>query len=133
MAKLYEREHMDQLELERLFDAFGELLYAVAKADGEVQNSEISRLEYMAKKYSWGKQVLWSFNYEKERDYDLNDAYSRALGRMLEFGPHPQYQQLIQLLNQVAEASNGIDYKEKQLIQRFERDLVEGLEQRFAS
>ena len=66
---------------ERLYDAFGELIYALAMVDGLIQPSEIEALAKILKGHPWASQIKWSFNYEVKKGIDINDIYEKALGR----------------------------------------------------
>jgi uncharacterized tellurite resistance protein B-like protein len=115
---------------EKLFEAFGELIYAVAKIDGIVQPEEIEKMRSLFQYKKGGEEVIWSFNYETKNDNKVKDAYEKALSVMIEFGAYEGYPELIRILNEVAHASNGIDESEKFLISRFEEDLLRGLRAR---
>ena len=107
----------------RLYDAFGELIYTVAVADGMIQDEEIKVIEEKLLEYDWGKDVKWSFNYEKKKGSDLKDTYLKALETFKEHGPHPDYYNLIELLEEVAKASDGFEKKEGQVISIFNKSL----------
>ena len=113
------------IDKEQLYRAFGELIYAVAKADGLVQNEEIHALKKILAQHSWAKDVQWSFDYEMENETDLKYVYEKALDTFRQYGPTPEYVYLIQIMEKVAEASNGIDPQEKELISGFQEDLKE--------
>lgn len=108
---------------EQLYEAFGELIYAVAKADGLVQDEEVRALEDILQQHAWAQEVEWSFHYEVKNQKDIEDAYRRALDTFREFGPTPEYEYLIDILERVANASDGIDAKEDSIIQNFQHDL----------
>ena len=107
----------------RLYDAFGELIYTVAVADGMIQDEEIKVIEEKLQDYKWGDDVKWSFNYEKKKGSDLKETYLKALETFKEYGPHPDYYNLIELLEEVAKASNGFEKKEGRVISIFNKSL----------
>lgn len=115
---------------EKLFEAFGELIYAVAKIDGAVQPEEVEKLKSLFQYKTGGEEIIWSFNYESKKGNDVKYAYEKALGVMIEYGPYDGYPELIRILNEVAKASNGIEESERFLISRFEEDLLRGLRAR---
>ena len=110
---------------EKLYESFGELIYAVAMADGEVQEEEKQELISWVKGYNWGDQVLWSFNYEESRKQEVKSAYDKAFSVMEEHGPFPEFYEFMDLLDKVAAASDGIDQEERKLIDRFRSELQE--------
>ncbi len=118
------------IDKEKLFEAFGELIYAVAKTDGDVQQEEVEKIKSLFKYRKGGEEVVWSFNYENKHNNTVKDAYERALEAMIAHGAYDGYSELIHILNEVAKASSGIDEQERLLISRFEDDLVKGLKTR---
>ncbi len=111
------------IKRERLYDAFGELLYAIAMADGEVQEEEIKILENILHKHSWAKEIKWSFDYEKQKNTDVEEAYSKAIEACKANGPDPEYKYLLDVMHLVADAFEGTVPQEEKLINRFREDL----------
>ena len=66
---------------ERLFDAFGELLYAIIHANQNIKdkNTYLDIVDQIARKYRITKHIDWSINYEKRNAHSLDNAYMRAL------------------------------------------------------
>ncbi len=108
---------------ERLHDAMGELIYAVAKADGLVQEMETQKLEEILQHHPWASQVHWSFHYEQNRNNALEEAYAKALETCKAYGPTEEYEFLFEVLYEIAKASHGLNAEEAQLIVRFKLDL----------
>ena len=111
--------------LEKVYEAFGELLYAVSLSDGELQEAEEQRLKEVLSGHEWEEDILWSFNYEKGRHRSVKDAYARALDVFAEYGPYKEYNKFFDVLEKVAEASAGIDEAERALIDSFKDELLE--------
>lgn len=107
-----------------LYDAFGELVYAVAKADGIIQSEEVETFDKILGNHSWASEIRWSFNYESKKSQPIAEAYKKALAICQDYGPSPEYPYLIELLEKIAAASDGIDASEKALIDNFQRDLL---------
>lgn len=107
----------------RLYDAFGELIYTVAIADGIIQDDEVKVIEERLQEFEWGEEVKWSFNYEKKKGSDLKETYLKALETFKEYGPHPDYYNLLELLEDVAKASDGFERKEGRVISIFNKSL----------
>ena len=111
--------------LEKLYDAFGELVYVVAMADGIIQKEEYDKLEQMLSDHPWGKEIKWSFDYEKSHGNSVDDLYKKVLDQCYEEGPRKEYNFLLELINQVANASSGVDEKENEVIEGFTSELME--------
>ena len=58
---------------EKLYETLGELLYAVAIADGVIQPSETDRLKEIVEHHSWGKVIKWSFDYESRKQHTFKE------------------------------------------------------------
>lgn len=110
---------------EILYETLGELLYAVAIADGVVQDSEIDRLKEIVEHHPWGKEIQWSFNYESKKGKTFEEVYAKAIDSCHAFGPTPVYDEFIELITMVADASEGIDKHEELVISNFSKHLVE--------
>ncbi len=109
----------------KLYDAFGELLYAIAIADGEVQKEEIEVLEKLLKEHPWAKEIKWSFDYETQKANSLEEVYAKAIDICKENGPDPEYKYLLDVMIQVADAFDGIVPQEERVINSFINDLKE--------
>lgn len=110
---------------EKLYDAFGELIYVVAMADGLIQKEEIEALEEILKGHPWAREIEWSFKYESEHEEDINYLYKKVLDFCHQHGPDPEYDFLIDVLKKIAEASHGTDATERAIIKKFAHDLTE--------
>ena len=84
---------------DRLYDAFGEIAYAIAKADGLIDQDEIDALTQILENHPWASNIKWSFNYEWLRDEDAEVIYKKAITRCMEYGPSPEYANFIDLMN----------------------------------
>jgi len=107
----------------RLYDAFGEIIYVVAIADGMIQDEEIKVIEEQLSKYSWGENAKWSFNYERKNETQLKEAYLKSLTTLKDYGPHEGYYDLIKILEEVAKADNDFERKEGRVISIFNKSL----------
>ncbi len=110
---------------ERLYDALGELIYAVAKADGLVQDEEASRLQEILQQHPWASEVQWSFDYENKRATTLEEAYQKAIDTCKAYGPTEEYEYLFDILYEIAKASEGVNLEEAQIIVQFKMELKE--------
>lgn len=111
------------IKRERLYDAFGELIYAIAMADGEVQEVEVEALRKIINSHPWASEIKWSFDYEKSKNNTVEDAYKKAVIACKENGPDPEYKYLLEVMEQVAEAFDGVVPSEKQIIENFKHEL----------
>lgn len=109
----------------QLYDAVGELIYALAKIDGLVEEAEISKLEEVLQNHPWSSEIKWSFDYENRKAGSVEDAFAKALQTCKDFGPSPEYAFVIEILKAVAEASEGSSVQESGLIERFQQELTD--------
>lgn len=110
---------------ERLYRAFGELIYSIAIADGEVQTAEVVALKKYLAHHPYAGDIEWSFNYEKDKCHNWKDAYKNAIEVCKENGPDPEYKYLLDVLIAVADAYNGIVSQEQEVIDKFKTELRE--------
>ncbi|MGB4958830.1 MAG: hypothetical protein WBO36_05090 [Saprospiraceae bacterium] len=108
----------------KLYDAFGELLYVLVKADGEFQDAERDTLQQILSYHPWAKEILWSFNYEEKKNHDIEDLYKKVILACIDIGPNAEYQSMIEVLEAVAESSLGIVKEEQKIIDNFKQDLL---------
>lgn len=114
-----------ELPNKELQEAFGKVVYAMAKIDGMVQQAEIDVLHKVIEENEWAKEVLSSFNKETELDEDPKIIFPKA---MMVFRHHgksaePHYPFFIDLLEKIAEAHDGIVPEEQKLIDLFKETL----------
>ncbi|MEM8891259.1 MAG: TerB family tellurite resistance protein [Bacteroidota bacterium] len=109
----------------KLYDVFGELLYVLAMADGVIQEEEIETLEKMLADHPWGKEIKWSFEYERKQESDIEDLYKKVILFCQDYGPDPEYQAMLEVMEKMAEASAGIEKSEKTVMDSFTKGLTE--------
>lgn len=110
---------------DKLYDAFGELLYVLAISDGEIQNEEIETLNALLSDHKWANEIAWSFNYEMGKTRDIDDVYNKVKFACFEIGPNPEYALMLDVLKKVAASSLGVVEEEQRVIDQFEKDLLE--------
>ena len=115
----------DAKRKEKLYGTLGELIYAVAKADGLIQESESRLLNEIVRDHAWKETILWSFNYEVKKDNDPEEVYKKVINNCQTYGPSPEYLEFIDVITQVADVSDGIDEQEEKVIRSFSSDLIE--------
>jgi len=110
---------------EQLYETLGELIYVIAKSDGEIQIEERTAMENLLKNHKWAKEIKWSFNYEESKQPSIDDLYKKVITVCHRIGPSPLYNEFIEAMKTIAEASNGIDNNETKVISSFSADLIE--------
>jgi len=111
------------LPSKELQEAFGKVVYAIAKIDGEVQQVEIDALYKVIEENKWAGEVLKSFNKEAELDLDPNIIFAKAMRIFRENGRSEHYTFFIELLEVIANAHEGIIPQEQKLIDMFKATL----------
>jgi len=114
-------------DTDKLYEAFGELIYVVAMADGEIQPEELQVIEKRLATHPWGEDIKWSFDYEVKKGRDLEDLYKKVVYYCEEHGPEEEYAFLMEVLEEVAAAHAGISDVEQGVSDNF----VEGLTEKF--
>lgn len=110
---------------EKLYEVMGELIYAIAMADGEIQESEKKAIDDILKNHKWASNIKWSFDYEKENHHSVREVYHKVMSYCINHGPSEEYIEFVDVMIRVAEASNGIDEEEMSLINEFSFKLSE--------
>jgi uncharacterized tellurite resistance protein B-like protein len=108
---------------EKLYDAFGDLIYAVALADGAIQSVEIQALEKCLEGYEGAKDIRWSFDYNHKKLKTVEETYQAAIEVCKENGPDPEYTYLAKVMEEVALAYQGIVPSERKIMDGFVTDL----------
>ncbi len=111
--------------MHKLFESFGELIYVVAMADGVIQKEELTIIEKRLSDHRWGKDIKWSFDYEVEKKNDIEDLYKKVIAYCEDHGPDEEYDFLLEVLNEIAKASDGIIKEEKEKIDGFVNNLTQ--------
>ena len=110
---------------DRLYDAFGELVYVLAMADGSIQPQEIEQVKQILQQHPNGEAIQWSFDYEARKQRPVEKVYQSVIDACQEVGPDPEYLFLIDLLEKVAAIHAGKSAEEDQVIKGFTTDLIE--------
>lgn len=107
-----------------MYDAFGELIYLVAMADGLIQDEEVKALEDILAKHPWSKEIQWSFNYEASKNNNPEDTYKKVIMACHDYGPNPEFEFMVEVMEAVAAASAGVDDQEQAKMDKFVADLT---------
>ena len=108
----------------QLYDAMGELIYAVAKAKGIAAQNETSLLPELLAQYDWAKAVEWSFNYEDAKQKTMEEAYSKAIDTCKAYGPAEEYASLMQVLEILGQGKASAIAPAPSVLLRFQTDLT---------
>ncbi|MDW7690908.1 hypothetical protein R9C00_20880 [Flammeovirgaceae bacterium SG7u.111] len=116
---------------EKLYDAFGELLYATFKVEGAIRGEVLVKLEESLAHYNWGAAALWSFNYEQDHNRSIEDAFDKAYYTFEEFGPNEEYATLFSLLERLSNKKHYISKRGRVMIEKFKRRLNKKFSDRY--
>jgi len=108
----------------KLYETLGELLYVISMADGGIQDEEKAKLEVVLGQHPYGKEVLWSFNYEQKKASPTTNLYKKVINYCHTYGPTHEFEEFITLMETIAASSNGIDENEQQVVRSFSADLI---------
>jgi len=99
-------------------DVFGRLLYAVAMADGEVQQSEIETLESIVKNDEWASKIELSFKCSSNTEMNPHTMFMKNMRIFFTNSVNDHYPYFLNLMEKMASANNGIvDAERKMLVQ----------------
>ena len=108
----------------KLIEALGELIYVVAMADGIIQKEELEVIEKKLADHKWGEDIKWSFDYEVKNNGSVEELYKKVISYCEMHGPDPAYNFLLEVVEEVANASSGIDTDEQKVMDGFVSDLT---------
>ena len=100
-------------------DVFGRILYAMAMADGAVQDSEAKALHDIVEHDQWARQIEFSFDMAKDLKMD---PWIIFLKNMRIFRAKPvdeHYPFFLHLLEEIAKAHDGIVPEEQAMLEKF--------------
>ncbi len=109
-----------------LYRGLGCTLYALAKTDGRLQSEETETLRLSLMGEPNGLVALEAFDMQDQYQVPLEDAYAYAFRR---FSANQKAlndqmkKRFIQIMEQMAEAHDGISRKENEILRRFRRDI----------
>ncbi len=109
---------------EKLYEVLGELLYAVAMADGVIQAEEKNALHNFFSNHAMGEDVIWSFEYEETKKPPVDSIYTKVIDYCHSYGPSPIYVEFMDAMQVIAKAANGIDESESKILNSFSVDLL---------
>ncbi|WP_306639736.1 hypothetical protein [Sanyastnella coralliicola] len=109
---------------EKLYETLGELLYAVAMADGVIQSEESDAMKSLLKNHPWATTISWSFDYEVAKENKVEDVYKKAVSYCHSYGPTPEYEEFISAMEMIANAHEGTSNEEAEIVTGFSRDLI---------
>lgn len=110
---------------EELFKAFGELLYAVASADGNIQQEEKALLAQVLSHHNYAFEIVGSFKFLANTQHSISEAYKNALKTFKAFGYFEGYAEFKIILEDLAFVCEGISAEERMLIDSFIEELNE--------
>ena len=104
-----------------IMNVFGKILYALAMADGAVQNSEINILHKIVSKDKWARQIEFSFKVARKLDMDPKTVFEKNM-RVFRARPIDEhYPYFLELMQKIAQAHDGIVPAEQAMIEKFKR------------
>ena len=112
---------------DRLFDAFGELLYAILHADQNIKdkNTYLDITDQIARKYRITKHIDWNIDYQRRNAHSLENSYMRALMACRDNGPDPDYIDLFDLLKYTTDLNKNLTAENKEFVGGFQNALKE--------
>ncbi len=104
---------------EQLFRSFGELLYAIAGADGAIQEEEKKILTQVLAHHRYAFDIIASFQSLANTPSAMEEACHKALESFQHYGYFEGYKEFKLILEDLALACNGISPEEKVFLDRF--------------
>jgi DNA polymerase III delta prime subunit len=109
---------------EQLFEAFGEILYALAAVDGKIQQEEKVLIAQAIKHHRYEYDILFSFKQEVTHARTITEAFTKAMQTFRAYGPFDGYSDFKIILENLAESFQGISTEEQHIIDKFHKELL---------
>ncbi|MEQ8910350.1 MAG: hypothetical protein RIC95_14215 [Vicingaceae bacterium] len=118
--------------VERLYYALGELAYAVARADGQINFEERNKLHDIVVKeakchnYSFNVSEIIFHILQKEKILTIEDNYRSAMKEIeicSNFLTDDMKAEFVAVLDKVARAFDSVTVEERDVIERFRSDI----------
>lgn len=118
--------------VERLYYALGELAYAVAKADGQINYQERNKLHDIVVKeakchnHNFNVSEIIFHILQKEKIFTVEDSYRSAIREMAlcsNYLTNDMKAEFVAVLDKVARAFDGFTDEEHAIIERFRVDI----------
>ena len=108
----------------QLYDAMGELIYAVAKSEGFAEAEPSTLLIELLAGQAWANEVQLSFNYEYQNENTMEEAYEKAVDVCKAYGPAEEYAFLFQALEVLGRHTLKGKPEQPSILSRFQNDLT---------
>lgn len=118
--------------VERLYYALGELAYAVAKADGEINFEERNKLHEIVVKeakchnHNFNVSEIIFHILQKEKIFTVEDSYRSAMKEInicSNYLTDDMKSEFVTVLDKVARAFDSYTTEERDLVERFRADI----------
>lgn len=109
-----------------LYMGLGSMMYALAKTDGKLQLDEMQTVKELLAREPHGELALYALMLREEYDETVEEAYAFAMRRFTSQRGQineATKKHFVHLLERVANAHDDVSRKERDIIQRFRRDL----------
>lgn len=113
-----------KISKEQLFEAFGEILYALAAVDGNIQQEEKLLIAQAIKHHRYEYDILFSFKQEVNRARTIKEAFGKAMDTFHAFGPFDGCSDFKIILENLALSCQGISTEEQEIIDQFHKELL---------
>lgn len=113
-----------RISKEQLFEAFGEILYAMAAVDGQIQKEEKELIAQAIKHHRHEYDILFSFKQGVTKAKSIKEAFGKAMETFRSYGAFDGYSDFKIILENLAQSCQGISPEEKEIIDQFHKELL---------
>ncbi len=106
-----------------LYRSFGDLIYAIAMADGILQEEEKNAIRKIIGDHAMMPFVDESLNRKVKEEISIVSAYYKVMNYIKENKPDPEFHFLLQVLEALSKLSAGVDEDDENLMEDFIADL----------
>ena len=109
---------------EQLFEAFGEILYALAAVDGNIQQEEKVLISQAIRHHRFEYDILMSFKQGVTKAKTIKEAFGKAMDTFRTYGTFDGYSDFKIILENLARSCHGVSPEEKEIIDEFHKELL---------
>ena len=113
-----------RISKEQLFEAFGEILYAMAAVDGKIQQEEKELIAQAIKHHRHEYDILFSFKQGVTKAKTIKEAFGKAMETFRSYGAFDGYSDFKIILENLAQSCQGISPEEQEIIDQFHKELL---------
>lgn len=114
---------MAEQDKSNLYRSFGDLIYAIAMADGILQDEEKTAIRKIIGEHAMMPYIEQALDRKEKKEISIVSAYYKVMTYIKENKPDPEFHFLLKVLEALSKLSAGVDEDDENLMEDFIADL----------